>query len=387
MGGDRFPNTQRLGRDDLKVTYKIIRSAVLAHEDLRDCVKCTMPPELSDKESFGDLDVTIAVAKSKTKKETCQVHQLIVNAVTEATATTALEGTVSSTVSLLTSKNFQIDLDFVPEEYYDFAVAMHAHGDFAWLLGRTLRPHGLKLTNHGLYVRKNVVLKPKAEKESTKLCEDFCLTSCPKKLAAFLQIPKDFFDGVTVKRSLEVFRAIAQSRFFSASGSLKSYHKVLLGERNHEENRRLMKRPMYSKFHEWLLETSRYEEAHMERPDFISQDSINSLGSLDIDSVVQYFGREEAWDEAYSAAQQITQDQETRLSCKHLINGKTVLLRNPNLSGPMVGAVLREMFKKYGGDSWSQYRVWLCAQSEESLQSAIQTEARKLNALSENTSK
>ncbi|GBG30516.1 Cryptochrome DASH [Hondaea fermentalgiana] len=220
MGGSRFENTRRLDRAELDATAAKVRHAV---ENAGCQVRCAMPPELRDKSSFGDVDLIVATFQDKEggNEMILKAHEQAIDAAASALCSVARKGDAVTQMSLLSEEGFQVDLEFVPSASFALAVAVHAHGDFCWLLGRALQPLGLKLTTHGLFVRRAVAT----------LLEDFLLSRDPHAVANFLGVCPSFFDGETSKTSdtlieIEDRRAC---RAFINGGDVIQRHPYLAG--------------------------------------------------------------------------------------------------------------------------------------------------------------
>ena len=186
MGGDAFENTVRLNIAE----YTRVRDVVLA--ELRSLgFDAVCPPEVADKETFGDIDFCIADPESRSLKEItttiCRSFSFLLHKI-EAPKK---HGNI---ISFLTIERYQIDVAVVHQDDLRIHVAAAANGDFAWILQMSLNLQGLLLNSNGLFLRNRKLVE---QGLLSKRGAQFLLSKDPALISSFLGLPEHAFDGKT----------------------------------------------------------------------------------------------------------------------------------------------------------------------------------------------
>ena len=154
MGGDSFPNTERLSEEEYRRICDVISECLKAQKDL----DFRIPVEVKDKEEicrlrgkdrpYGDVDIILGVSDKNTNRLD------VVKQVIEAVRGDPNEiHQNDSTYSFLTAERYQVDIKFCQKENLSFLTAFKSNNDFGALLGHLLTPLQLKWSEAGLLVK------------------------------------------------------------------------------------------------------------------------------------------------------------------------------------------------------------------------------------------
>jgi len=333
MGGDAFPNTRRMSRAELMAVFAKVKESLQGRDDVR----IGMPLELKDKKDFGDVDLHYTIL-NHSSEEIMKIREELCEIVCKALEVIDRRGLEV----FLTKDRLQVDFEYVSPDSFDFSLMVRSHGDFSWLLGRSLQKVGLKIKEEGLYVRKDSSEPP--------LHREIFLTSNRGKTAELLRIDESFVDNITEKTSEEVFQAIYESKVFR-----KNHFAAYEKEDNTQSRRRNSKRPMIGKFGEWLEDKQETEYFHA--PEFLKE-------------ALKFFEKEGEFEAVVAESKQIEHTKELKKKCSAIINGKRVLSRAPDLAGPIIGAVLAKLRMDHGEDL-TDYLKWLQTTPSEQIDAKI----------------
>lgn len=399
MGGDAFDGTQRLDRASLARVFARL-SAILDAVDLTDLaaelgvayvprLRYAMPPELLDKQSFGDLDLhyTLETGPDDTSIELASEvsAEIAAAAAAAAEAEAALTRRARALVAdavfsglecverlgdehLLTAERFQVDLDFFERRLFALSLAVKANGDMSWMLNLSLRRAGIKLNELGVFLRK--------ESSDPELLRDLELTRDPSRVALFLGLPTTAFDGTKSLSMEEVFEHVCSTRFFR-----RSHVDCYTATDNADTRRRNAKRPMLAAFAAWVAARESGEGGGVggggeggEAPPLVPL-----VPAEEQREAAAFFGRGAALAAAREEARAAWAELEHKKECKDAFNGKVVMQRQPRLSGPQVGQLMARVLERHGG-SWAGLRAWIDVASPGQLGEEVDDVARALLA-------
>ena len=152
MGGDSFPNTERLSEEEYQRTCEVISVCLQAQTGL----EFRIPIEVKDKaeicrlrgkdKPYGDVDIIVSGD---------DINRLeLINTVITAVGGDGKEiHTNDSTYSFLTRERYQVDIKFCQPENLAFLAAFKSNNDFGALLGHLLSPLKLKWSELGLMLK------------------------------------------------------------------------------------------------------------------------------------------------------------------------------------------------------------------------------------------
>ena len=214
MGGDSFPNTERLSEEEYQRTCEVISGCLREQAVL----EFRIPVEVADKaeicrqrgkeKPYGDVDIIVGVLGDNDN-----TYRLgLVNTLIAAVGGDCQEiHTNDSTYSFLTRERYQVDIKFCQRENLAFLAAFKSNNDFGALLGHLLSPLKLKWSEKGL------MLKLKLENVSGvgSVKADFLLTRDLAKVCSLLWLPPHSLDGRTRLSCPEIFSILTKcSAFF-----------------------------------------------------------------------------------------------------------------------------------------------------------------------------
>ena len=263
MGGDAFPNTERLSDEEYQRTCELISVCLRGQVGL----EFRIPVEVKDKAEicrlrgkerpYGDVDIIVGVRTGDGGN-----RLELVNSVIDAVGGDRKEiQTNDSTYSFLTKERYQIDLAFCRLENLEFLLAFKSNNDFGALLGHLLTPLKLKWSEEGLSLRLEVEAVPGL---GTKK-KDFALTRDLDQVSDFLGIPRHSLDGTTSLSSQQVFEILTSSRVFF----VKDY------DQKYKIKERRKKRPLSDAFFTFVEEKEESLEA--EKRKFYEGDRLEAM--------------------------------------------------------------------------------------------------------------
>jgi len=153
MGGDAFPNTERLSEAE----YKRVCTAITRNLEYQK-LKFAFPVEVSDKaeicrqrgkeKPYGDVDVIVA-------NDDQEKRVGIVNSVRRSMGVRDEDVVLENdgTYSFLTKKRYQVDIKFCKTENLHFLTVLKSNNDFVALIGHLLSPLHMKLSKVGLVLK------------------------------------------------------------------------------------------------------------------------------------------------------------------------------------------------------------------------------------------
>ena len=203
MGGSAFEGTVRMSRSELERMRMLVVNAIN--------VPIAMPPQLSSKLTFGDLDLHCQCS-GEMKLSVRQRVMAVVESIVPAVGS-------NNIWSILSKENYQIDLEFYTEGF-KFSLAAKGNGDMMWLVNLSLADVGVKITEEGLYVRK---LSPLV----FNLSEDLLLSNEPTVVAEVLGLDKTEFDGISCLSEDQVFEAAVKCKYFNVE-NFEKFHDTAL---------------------------------------------------------------------------------------------------------------------------------------------------------------
>merc|ERR1711874_11607 len=209
MGGDAFPDTQRLSEEDYtRVSQALIRildtTGVCFGFPVEVADKAEICKERGKDKLYGDVDVILAVDDGDKRPG---IKELVKNEVGLEGGDVCKNGT---TYSFLTVERFQIDLQFCEKASLDFLLAFKANNDFGALLGHLLTPLKLKWSDIGLMLK----LEPKSVSGVGTCKDEVFLTNNLTEVCKFLGLPTYSLDGKTRLSTREVFEVLTKSKVF-----------------------------------------------------------------------------------------------------------------------------------------------------------------------------
>jgi len=180
MGGNAFAEAIRIPSKDILniLKKKIFEIMIECNVELYGC-----PPEFSDKNDFGDLDILFM---SNSKVQIDDVHRKMLTKFNCSKYTKLSNG-----LTFLTEDNYQIDVSHktTTVDYWNY-YRYHSYNYFHHLLGIGLKYTQLSISDNGLnlYIKCDYCEVPKKLKR-VNICRDF------KTIYKFLQLPVDMLEG------------------------------------------------------------------------------------------------------------------------------------------------------------------------------------------------
>ncbi|XP_023349837.1 uncharacterized protein LOC111718463 isoform X2 [Eurytemora carolleeae] len=208
MGGDAFPNTERLDEAE----YARITQMISAYLSDIDC-KVAIPVEISDKDDlcrkrgksrpYGDVDVIVGNQEGTDRMK-------IASGISDLLESSSDLLCNDKTISFLTKERYQVDLLFCSPEHVETLSAFKSNNDFGALLGHLLTPLEMKWSEKGLAIRLQInKLSGIGTFKSDFICSDQTRDICE-----FLGIPFSSLDGKTRMSSSEIFEILTSSRAY-----------------------------------------------------------------------------------------------------------------------------------------------------------------------------
>lgn len=292
-------------------------------------------PAYKEKATFGDLDILIS--KSLIHKQPDWVDQLI-EFLKKNFGTTEFfkNGDVLSFDYHQpdTGFVFQVDLIFISEDRFEYALSYFSYNDLGNLIGRTAHKAGLAHKHDGLvyYVR-----------DGDYLADEILLTTDYKKALVFLGYDPTVFEKGFV--SLEdIFKYVAGSKYFNADI-------FLLENRNTIAKARDKKRKTYMEFLKWCA-------AHPELPKF----TYPAEKSAWLPVIAKEFPEFE------QALAKVWEKVNNNRAAKLKFNGEAVSKITGFKEKPL-GAFIQSFKRQF--ESESEFQSWILASSQEEIEEKI----------------
>ena len=349
MGGDAFPNTERLSEAEYYRVCQVISTSLNNLE-----IEYIIPVEVSDKHEickvrgknkpYGDVDVIVAKNNIHDEKD-------VVNEVIKAVNGSCNEIMKNdSTYSFLTSERYQVDLKFCLPDNLQFLGAFKSNNDFGALLGHLLTPLQLKWSDSGLMIK----LRRASVSGVGAVKSDLLLTRNIIQVCDFLGLPQYSLDGETRLSCRQIFDILTSSRVFYNNGYEEKY----------KIKERRKKRPVSDSFFTFLEEADLNKLMEVKNSKFC-KDSITQTFNkyreqiLSYDEylfkIAQYFNQEE---ELHTKLQQM----DSKLPQAELdpkFNHIILSAWYPQLSPNQVGKLLGKVKSKHSGAGTSGWSQWI----------------------------
>jgi len=322
MGGSAFENCNRLNR---KQYDEVSRRIGILLSIFGSKIRWGSPPELANKESFGDVDVHVCIVDKNLLTE-MQFFEMLVKEFKPVE--TLRQGRM---INLLSVERFQIDFVFFQEEKFEFSLAYNGNGDFAMLMNAYLSKNDLMLTVDGLILRgKNIKV--------VDFMDSFLLSTDFQAICSFLLIPIHSLNGLNSLSIESAFEILSNSRFFSpfAVDFVTKIEKMK------------KPRPMTQAFIDFLktldptvptLTTSYFENKAF---------------------CLEYFNKKDEFQIKRDSAIYGIEETNSKIQVKQILNGDHVHKWFPKLNGPEIGRVLK-LIRQAHGSSWGSFLAWLSA--------------------------
>ena len=347
MGGDAFPDTERLSRKEYdrkcQELGEVLTSLGLKYgfpAEVAD--KAEICQERGKKDPYGDIDVIIGLDDESRKDE-------LVQTLTNVLGTSGCQNVKNSpTYSVLSPEKYQIDLMFCKEPNLDFIVAFKSNNDFGALLGHLLTPLKMKWTEEGLF------LKLEVEKKE-HLRDQMLLTIDLGEVCSVLGLPRYCLDGKTRLTSTEVFEVLTKSKVFFAADYDEKYK---IRERRKE-------RPVSDVFFT-LLEQKSMTDLEAARRKMYENDEVEELfrkfktKSIDYRQYVERLGeclgkREEV----LRKLEALNESKKVQGLSNEKFNFQILCSWLPDLEHNTVGKVMGKLKSKHSGSGPRSFDEWI----------------------------
>lgn len=235
MGGNAFPQAERLTKREYRDAYKGAENAALALG-----FRAAVPHSYGAKDSFGDVDMLVS-----------NKHHRDVDLLLAKLKPLAQIKNPSGYNLLLENedgKKYQLDLNFTPEETFSFAFGYFSFNDLGNLIGRIAHRQGLKFGHDGLWY---------VYRKGSKVLDEIRLTTDFETALKYLGFDTEkYYARFYTLESM--FAWVERSKYFDPCA-------FPLEHRNHKGRVRDAKRPNYNKFLAWLGE--RYDLSNYVKAD------------------------------------------------------------------------------------------------------------------------
>jgi len=216
MGGHAFQDCRRLTEADMARVVALVVSTLMH----LGSPAAAAPPELADKESYGDVDIVFVMPPGAVEGNSMPVCDL------DAAMMLALGSSVPPVVngqvrSFLTSERFQVDLIQAEPSEFETTKAFMSHADLSSIMGNEVSRWGLKFGMDGLSLDLSSSEDPAVVAESgftvSRQQARVWLSSDVHCIYIFLGLPPAFADGSARVTLSEMLAAIMASPFFVPS--------------------------------------------------------------------------------------------------------------------------------------------------------------------------
>ena len=348
MGGDAFPDTERLSEEEY---VRVCQQISVCLRDLG--LEFIIPVEVKDKaeicrlrgkdKPYGDVDFIVARNENI---DTEEVVRKVIETV-EGNSDQILKN--DSTYSFLTSDLYQVDLKFCHYKNLHFLAAFKSNNDFGALLGHLLTPMLLKWSESGL------MLKLKKENVSGvgAVKAEFLLTNNISEVCNFLGLPQYCLDSVTRLSCREIFDILTSSRVFFHNDYDEKY----------KIRERRKKRPVSDTFFKYL-ESENIDLLNARKFEQYKDDKIVDLLTNFRESLISTDEYQGKMSELFNLKTELEAklcEMEAKLSPPTLdpkFNHKILSNWFPKLSTNQQGKLFGKLKSKYSGsgsDSWSKW--------------------------------
>ena len=242
MGGNALKKviTTRKNKEEYYKIKEKVSSALTNYGISHDFI-----PEISDKESFGDLDVLYS-------NQNIIMRDIIIELFSPK------EMVSNDDVISFDYDNFQID--FIKCKHIEFSKFYFSYGDFGCLMGKILKKYNLTFGHNGLFL--------KTENNSMLMTTDV------EHFCKFISI--DFEKWKEIKTKFDLFELVISSKFYKREFFISG---------NHEHRRRIKNRPIYNDFLKYIGidEQSELDDKKEERESVFTEvlDFFNKREDLD----------------------------------------------------------------------------------------------------------
>ena len=365
MGGDSFPNTERLSEEEYQRTCEVISVCLREQTGL----EFRIPVEVADKaeicrlrgkeKPYGDVDIIVGVLGGDNTNRLGLVHGVIA-----AVGGDSKEIHINdSTYSFLTCERYQVDIKFCERENLPFLAAFKSNNDFGALLGHLLSPLKLKWSEKGL------MLKLKLENVSGvgSVKADFLLTRDLAKVCSLLHLPPHSLDGRTRLSCPEIFEILTKcSAFFP--GDYDEKYKI-------KERRK--KRPVSDTFFNYL-EGSDIQQLEEEKMKLFEEEKVENIfrkfrhKNLDYSDYILEIA--ELFDLQDDLKRKLA-EMKTKLtdSAVHLkFNYRTLVDWYPDLQPNTLGKLLGKIKSKHSGNGRESFTEWIESTSLQEIRNEVE---------------
>jgi hypothetical protein len=344
MGGNALKLVQGTRRYQAAEYHELKSEVFSGISHLRGVYAASIIPACRSKESFGDMDILLAIhpaALATIKDDLCKVFRTT-HIYTDGKLTNlhGKPGPASiDKVYSLAFKGLQLDFILATEETYRCGVHYFSWNDLGNLLGRVTHKFGLKLGHEGL-------LYP--FKDRDYLFDELVVErDWEKILPAFGWSFERFIQGFNTLE--EIFEFVASSEFFNPDI-------YLLENRNAKARYRDSKRKTYSAFLDWC-ERNKDTLTRYEYPE-------DKKGSLPL--MFERLSRS-GFKEKYEATDKLYRE---HLTFKNKFNGEIVKALTGR-EGEDLGGLI-SYFRAFFIDR-DEFRSWVLNSTEEEIQKKIMT--------------
>jgi len=368
MGGDSFPNTQRLSEEEYQRTCEVISLCLREETGL----EFRIPVEVADKaeicrlrgkeKPYGDVDIIVGVLGGDNNK----TNRLgLVHSVIAAVSGDGKEIHINdSTYSFLTCERYQVDIKFCETENLPFLAAFKSNNDFGALLGHLLSPLKLKWSEKGL------MLKLKLENVSGvgSVKADFLLTRDLARVCSLLRLPSHSLDGRTRLSCPEIFEILTKcSAFFP--GDYDEKYKI---------RERRKKRPVSDTFFNYL-EGSDFQQLGEEKMKMFEEDKVENIfrkyrhKNLDYSDYILEIA--EVFDLQDDLKRKLA-EMKTKLTDSAVhpkFNYRTLVDWYPDLQPNTLGKLLGKIKSKHSGNGRESFNEWIESTSLQEIKNEAET--------------
>ena len=361
MGGDAFPNTERVSEAEYQRVKKEVLNLLAAMD-----VQVGVPVEVSDKASlclargkdrpYGDVDFLVGLPEGRDREQV----------ITDVRHLLGSEGRViknDSTHSFVTRERYQIDLQFCKPKNLSFLLGFKSNNDFGALLGHLLTPFKLKWSEAGLAMRLEV--QGVAGRGTSK--KDFLLSNNLQEVTTFLGLPDSCLDGVTRMSSREIFQVLTMARVFFE----KDYNE------KYKVRERKKRRPVSEAFF-LLLEEEEGSLQDKKRKKYegdLLEDLFNSFRTEKIlfkefsEKVAEHFGKGKEIIKAIETMRNFT---ELEIKSCSKFNFSVLKSWLPGWTDFRVGKVLQQLKVQHMGERKGVWEEWVQGASMEEIRGQVE---------------
>jgi len=257
-------------------------------------------PELSDKESYGDLDILYSPLDSSFSIEEFIIelfnpHEVVSN------------GNVFSFPFFCKEQDF-FQIDMIKCINIPFAQFYFAYSDFGGLMGSITKRYGIIFGHEGLFIEYN-------NKKIT-------LTENVLDCCNFFGIDINIFNNIKTKKDL-----------FDFIISFELYNKNIFNSGNHEHRKRIIKRPIYLEFLKYI------------GVDIIKSSKENSIEEISKEMKEKIYNRAILYFDKQSKINDIIKEEEKNTFIHNKFNGN--MLKDKGYTGKEIGYIMIAFKNQY----------------------------------------